>query len=215
MLGPHEPAVSRLLYAAIILMTASALALFLTIEDHWSVATLAILALARLLNLAVVRRRAGRGGAWKGQREPGVEGDLLALLSQDRWVRLRGPVDDLKAVTAGLWLADPTFAESGAAALATVLVYVVAALATNCTQLGSVVLVALLLVSAGQLALVNRGTRALRMHGREVRVEKVVRYERRRVLADELIEETGRKDWAIGMGMVPPEEGETAKVAVM
>ena len=207
--------IPRLLYVAVIWMTATAFALFLTIGDYWSVAILGILALARLLNIIVVRRRVTRGSAWKGKLEPGVQGDLLILLSQDRWVRLQGLVDDLKAVTSGLWLADPTFAESGATALATMLVYMVAALATNCTQLGSILLVVLLLLGTGLLALINRGTKALRMHGREVRVKKVSSYERRRVLADELIKETGRKDWAMGMGMVPPDEGETARVAVM
>jgi hypothetical protein len=32
------------------------------------------------------------------------------------------------------------------------------------------------------------------------------KYERRRVLADELIEESGRDDWALQMGMIPGKE---------
>jgi hypothetical protein len=44
----------------------------------------------------------------------------------------------------------------------------------------------------------------LHMKGRILRIEgerKV--YDRRRVLADELISESGRTDWAIAMGLIP------------
>ena len=212
----RDPLALRLLYAATMTLAIVVIALFIAIEDYWAIAIFAILATARFLNIIVVRRRARRGGTWKGLSEPGEKGDLLILLSQDRWVRMQGLVDDLKAVTSGLWLADSTFAESSATALATVLIYVVAALATNVSQHGSVFLVVLLLGSVGLLALVNEGATALRMHGRELQVvEKRHKYERRRVLADELIKETGRRDWALALGIVPAEEGEESKVAVM
>ncbi|KAF9525596.1 hypothetical protein CPB83DRAFT_859270 [Crepidotus variabilis] len=45
---------------------------------------------------------------WKRAREPGVKSDLLVLLSQDQWVRMKGIVDDLKAATSGQWLHDQT-----------------------------------------------------------------------------------------------------------
>jgi hypothetical protein len=57
-----------------------------------------------------------------GALEPGVNGDLLVLLSQDRWVRIRGLVDDLKAVTSASWLRETTAAESSATTFATLLV---------------------------------------------------------------------------------------------
>jgi hypothetical protein len=57
-----------------------------------------------------------------GALEPGVKGDLLVLLSQDRWVRIRGLVDDLKAVASGSWLRKPTALEQFMTTLATILV---------------------------------------------------------------------------------------------
>jgi len=58
--------------------------------------------------------------------EPGVLGDLLVLMSQDRWIRIKGLTDDLKAVTAGQWLQDENFFESAIEGCATVVVYLAA-----------------------------------------------------------------------------------------
>jgi hypothetical protein len=55
-----------------------------------------------------------------GALEPGVKGDLLVLLSRDRWVRIRGLVDDLKAVTSGSWLREATASEQVVTTLATI-----------------------------------------------------------------------------------------------
>jgi hypothetical protein len=54
-----------------------------------------------------------------GALEPDVQGDLLVLLSQDRWVRIRGLVDDLKAMTSGSWLREATASEQVVTTLAT------------------------------------------------------------------------------------------------
>ena len=40
-----------------------------------------------------------------------MKGDLLVLLSQDRWVRIRGLVDDIKPIVSGAWLRDATTLE--------------------------------------------------------------------------------------------------------
>ena len=70
----------------------------------------------------------------EGAPDPGVEGDLLVLLSQDHWVRMKGFVDDLKTVTSGQWLRDQTTIERFATAYATLLVYSAAALASNASK---------------------------------------------------------------------------------
>ncbi len=46
-----------------------------------AIGVLLMLMFVRLINVVVIRRRTVKG--WKGIEEPGVEGDLLALLNQD------------------------------------------------------------------------------------------------------------------------------------
>jgi hypothetical protein len=87
------------LYVASVVLTIIVLAILGAIHDFWAVGVLGMLIFARFLNMVVIRRRTQIG--WKGALEPNVKGDLLVLLSQDRWVRMKGMVDDLKAVTAG------------------------------------------------------------------------------------------------------------------
>ena len=77
--------------------------------------------LARFLLYCTTSRRLLKG--WHGQSEPGVQGDLLVLLSQDRWVRIQGPGDDLKAVTSGAWMRDASTIEGWMEAWAKVCVY--------------------------------------------------------------------------------------------
>ena len=132
-----------------------------------------------------------------------MKGDLLVLLSQDRWLRIQGSVDALKTVTSGQWLNDMTFYESSLEATATMLVYVSAALASNATQLGKILLIALLLLSAGLLGISNENEENLYMHGHVVKREgRPKAYARRLKLAKELIKETGKSDWALKLGMV-------------
>jgi len=191
------------LYLSGIALTITIVALLVTIHDWWGLGVLGMLMLARLLNVVVIKRRVRIG--WKGVSEPGVHGDLLVLLSQDRWVRLQGLVDDLKAVTAGQWLRDKTPVESFCAAAATLLVYTSAALASNASKVGSLLIACLLLISAALLGLSNSVVRRLQMFGRTVYVEGEPKaYTRRLDLAHELIEVSQRDDWAIAMGLIVP-----------
>ena len=178
-----------------------ALEFMILIEDWWALAVLLILVLARTLNAIVVRRRSVLG--WKGVKEPGVNGDLLILLSQDRWVRLQGSVDALKTVTAGQWLRDTTFWESSLTAIATLMIYINAAVTTNASQAGEIVMLALLLLSVGLVAISNEQQESLYMHGCQIQVDgQPKKYARRLDLANELIRYTGRDDWAIRLGMI-------------
>ena len=136
----------------------------------------------------------------------GVHGDLLVLLSEDRWVRVRGAVDDLKAVTSGQWLREPTFVESAFTAFATLLVYLDAGLG-NASQGGKLLLLTLLFCSVALLGVANEYTNALKMYGRLIRIDGAPkRYARRLDLAKELVDETGRDDWAIRLGMTQPKK---------
>ena len=132
-------------------------------------------------------------------RQSGVHGDLLVLLSQDRWIRIQGLVDELK----GLWLCDPNFAESMTTSAATLLVYLSAALAINASKFGQTVLLLLLVVSVGLLAVCNHLVSSFQMNGFVLQTEGRPKEYRRRIdLANELIEESGRKNWAIRLGMI-------------
>lgn len=193
--------VSTLAYMTAVSATGLSLLLLVLSKDAWGVAVISNLIFARLCNVVIVRRRSEIG--WTGASEPGVHGDLLVLLSQDRWIRIRGAVDDLKAITSGQWLRELTFLESSVSAFATVLVYLNAALASNVEKSGQVIMLVLLIVSVGLLAIANERTDSLQMHGNVVKVEGQRRaYTRRLELAEELIQESGRNDWAARMGMI-------------
>lgn len=186
--------------------------LLLSLEDWWGLTALGLLMTARLINVIVVRRRATVG--WKGALEPGVDGDLLILLSQDRWIRMRGSVDDLKSVTSGQWLREPTFVESSLVSFATLLVYFDAALTGNARREGKLLLLLLLLSSAGLLGLANECTLELRMYDKVLSIAgKPKKYNRRLDLASDLIEQTGRDDWAIRLGMTQPKGNGDSKTS--
>ena len=182
----------------------------LMLQDLWALAVLGLYAFVRLINVTVIRRRAAI--AWKGAPEPGVKGDLLILLSQDRWIRMRGNVDDLKAVTSGQWLREPTLLESTFTSLATVLVYLNIFLLDNAGFEANVLIVLLLLCSAGLLGMSNECTRQCRMYDKIISIDGEPRaYLRRLDLAGDLIEQTGRDDWAIRLGMVQPKGDDDTK----
>ena len=192
---------SFLLYITPVFLTITALVLVILLEDWWALAVLLVLIIARTLNAIIVKRRSVLG--WKGVKEPGVKGDLLILLSQDRWVRLQGPVDALKAVTAGQWLRDTTFWESSLTAIATLLIYINAAITSNASQAGEITILSLLLLSVGLVAMSNELQESLYMHGCKIQVDgEPKKYARRLDLANELIKYTGRDDWAIRLGMI-------------
>ncbi len=199
---------STLAYLAATSLTVVAIVLLALARELWGLGVLLVLMLARLLNTCVIRKRCEPG--WHGEKEPGVNGDLLILLSQDRWVRMKGPVDDLKAVTSGAWLREQSFTESSVSAAATVLVYLDAALASNVNDSGKMILLVLLILSPGLLAIANECTNALFMHGCKVEVVgKRKSYGRRLELVEDLLQEKGRNDDAMRstfsqMGMTVP-----------
>ncbi|CBF82004.1 uncharacterized protein ANIA_05381 [Aspergillus nidulans FGSC A4] len=186
-LGSREQPVVPIAYTCAVCVTIAMLIVYLWLQDWWGVFCLLSLVLARLCNILVIQRRCREAG-WKGAPEPGVQGDLLVLLSGDCWVRIQGAVDDLKAITAGQWMRDRSVGEDVVSAVATLLVYVSAVLVCNISKTGQVLLLSGMIVSAGLLFLANAATATMNMNGREIRVVKVSkRYFRRRDLADELI----------------------------
>lgn len=123
-------------------------------------------------------------------------------------MRLQGAIDDVKAVTADQWLREMEAYESWVAAIATVLTYLDAALASNASQFGKLLLILLLIVSAGLLAVANRFTTKLQMHGNVLEVKgKPHKYRRRLDMAEELIaEHGGKRGWALRLGLINSED---------
>ncbi|KAF7796042.1 hypothetical protein EIP86_007212 [Pleurotus ostreatoroseus] len=193
-----------LLYAMGITLTIASIVILAVFQDFWAMGVLLMLVAARTLNTIVVIRRSGVG--WKGAREPGVYGDLLILLSQDRWIRMQGLVDDIKVVTAGHWLREQTSREGFASAFAMLLVYAGAALAINATTVGSLIVALLLLISAALLEVCNSTTRDMHVFGRRISVSQPAKYYDRRLgMVKDLACEVGRHDWAVKMDLASEE----------
>ncbi|KAF4473892.1 hypothetical protein CGGC5_v016507 [Colletotrichum fructicola Nara gc5] len=193
--------VSALAYGAAVSWAIAVTILLGLSHDWWALGVILMLMASRLCNVVVIRRRAVPG--WFGASEPGVDGDLLILLSQDRWVRIKGKVDHLKAVTSGQWLRDQHTVENWVTAVATLAVYLAAAMVSNATRFGQILILALLGGSVGLLAVTNSATEKLMMHGHILEVVGPSREYRRRLdLANELIKETGSDKWAVRMGMI-------------
>jgi hypothetical protein len=81
-------------------------------------------------------------------------------------IRLRGTPDDLAAITSQVWLRAKTHVEGYLEAAAKLIVYLVACLSGNMKQVGALIFMGLLLVSAGLLALSNAHAKGYRMNGR-------------------------------------------------
>ncbi|KAL1882046.1 hypothetical protein VTK73DRAFT_2760 [Phialemonium thermophilum] len=180
---------SHLLYLISPVLTVVALVFLGLLRDWWSFGSLLALMLGRVLNIFVIKQRSrpqrhtpdpapppAPPSPGKRKRsaattpEQGIQGRLteyVVFLGDGRSsVRLRGTTDDLQAITADAWLRSKTPVEGYMEAVAKLLVYLVAALSGNMTQVGSLTFMCLLLVSAGLLALSNAHAKSFRMNGR-------------------------------------------------
>lgn len=154
----------------------------------WALGSLGALILARVLNVFVIKQRAKPslnrprtppGGSTTDQERNGPPATatpsdssqcrfteyVVSLGDSGSSVRLRGTPDDLQAITTEAWLRAKTHIEGYLEATAKLLVYLVAAFSGNMTQAGSAIFMALLLVSAGLLALSNANAKSFRMKG--------------------------------------------------
>ncbi|PBK86681.1 hypothetical protein ARMGADRAFT_477070 [Armillaria gallica] len=198
---------ATILYFLCPISTISVIVVLCVIGDWWGVGALGMFVSARLINVIIIKRRSQQG--WKGAIETG-DGDLLILLSQDRWVRLQGTINDLKAVTAGQWLRDLSAPENFSVTFATMMVYSSAILAFNASTEGSLLIACLLLCSVALLTLCNSLTRCLKMYDCVVQKKgEPEKYIRRLDMAKKLVLESKREDWAVGMGLIHPKVGST------
>ncbi|KAL9059157.1 MAG: hypothetical protein Q9162_001375 [Coniocarpon cinnabarinum] len=193
LIGPPS---AQATYFATVITTISAFSFVVVIKDYWTMGIFLMLIVARLLNVVIIHGR--RDANWHGTKESG----------QDRWISMRGYVDDLKAVTSGQWLRELNTAESLMEGLAIVLVYLSAALASNGTQVGKVVILVLFMANAGLLTTSNGLIKSLYMKDRVVSLSGLRKpYSRRLDLAHELLHRAPEKDWALKLGLVNSVDG--------
>ncbi|KAK6511736.1 hypothetical protein TWF481_000642 [Arthrobotrys musiformis] len=183
--------------------------------NWWGFAVEWVLIVSRAINIIAIRRRSSgrRSGSFKTGERGGNTGNrtLLIILSQDRWFKVTGSWADLEKATITQWLREQNNIEGLITGFATVIVYLAAVLVTNADQLSKILLICQLVASAGLLGICNRATRELTMHRGQlcVREESPAMPTGEQNLdidatVDELIRESGRSDWAVKMGLLPP-----------
>ncbi|KAK3330602.1 hypothetical protein B0H66DRAFT_69074 [Apodospora peruviana] len=181
--------VSHLLYLSSPVLTVASLVLVVLLQDWWTLGSLLALMLARILNIWVIKQRikrqpppptdpppppmssspdASSGTPPKpgGISPPNNQLTEYTVSLGHSSVRLRGTPSDLQAITSHAWLRAKTQVEGYFEAAAKLLVYLVAALSGNTTQAGAIVMMALLLLTAGLLALSNANAKSFQMNGR-------------------------------------------------
>ncbi|KAK3363298.1 hypothetical protein B0T25DRAFT_35631 [Lasiosphaeria hispida] len=186
--------VSHLLYLVSPLLTIAALVFAILLQDWWVLASLLGLMLSRLLNIWVIKQRTKHHQLEPPEPAPApapadpdsdlnpaitvtasgtehhhfrdVTECLVSLADGRSWVKLRGSPADLHAITTEAWLRTKTHVEGYLEAAAKLIVYLVAAVSGNMTQAGAIIMMALLLSTAGLLALSNANAKSLKVNGR-------------------------------------------------
>ncbi|PBK70179.1 hypothetical protein ARMSODRAFT_995135 [Armillaria solidipes] len=128
--------------------------------------------------------------SWKGLPEPGTNGDLLILLSRDRWIRLHG-----STTTAGQWLRDRSIVEGFTISFSTLLVYAAVIVTFNASTVGILMIACLLLCSSALLSFCNS---LMPMFNCIVQVDGESKEYKQR------LQKSARSDWAIRLGLIVP-----------
>ncbi|EGR46229.1 uncharacterized protein TRIREDRAFT_40618, partial [Trichoderma reesei QM6a] len=157
--------VSHVLYLLSPLLTVAAIVLMVLLQDWWGLGFLLALMLSRLANIWAIKARSKPGAVLPPKQDSEMT-EYTIDWGDNRRVILKGQDADLRAVTTEAWLRAKTTLEGYLEAMSKLIVYMVASLSGNLSQAGAVVLMALLLISAGLLGLSNAHATSLRMHGR-------------------------------------------------
>ncbi|OTA77507.1 hypothetical protein M434DRAFT_87614, partial [Hypoxylon sp. CO27-5] len=161
--------VSHVLYLASPVLTIAAFVFMILLREWWGVASLLALMVSRLLNIWVIKQRSQPPETPTPPPNPDVSSILteyLVDLGHGRSVCMRGMAEDLQAITTTSWLRAKTHLDGYLEAAAKLIVYMVAAFSGNMTQVGSIIFMVLLLVTAGLLGLSNAHAKTFKMHGR-------------------------------------------------
>jgi len=187
---------SHLLYLISPILTIAAIVLTILLRDWWALGSLIALMLSRILNIYVIKQRTILSHSHSHSPKPPAEEtsgggsstpvsssssshqnhdshrhrltEWIVSLSDGRSpVKLRGTPDDVRAITADAWLRHKTAPEGYLEAAAKLIVFLVAAVSGNMTQAGALVMMALLLTTAGLLALSNANAKSFYINGRK------------------------------------------------
>lgn len=171
---------SHAFYVLSPVLTVTAATFMVLLCDWWGLAFIMALMLSRMLNIFTIRKRcrplpsvSKLAAKIFGPVPENRPTEYVIELGPRRRVVLRGLSDDLQAVTTQAWLRGKTTIDGYLEATSKLIVYMVAAFSGNLTQAGALVLMVLLLLSAGLLGLSNAHIRGLQMHGRVARPERV------------------------------------------
>ncbi|KAI1181259.1 hypothetical protein F4777DRAFT_573333 [Nemania sp. FL0916] len=163
---------SQVLYLASPVLTLIAFVFMVLLREWWGVAALLGLMLSRVLNIYIIKQRTNSPKMPKPNPDGSVPDgpneltEYVIDLGRGRVVCLRGLSADLQAITTTAWLRDQTHIEGYLEAAAKLTVYLVAAFSGNLSQIGSIIFLGLLLITAGLLGLSNAHAKAFTMNGR-------------------------------------------------
>ncbi|KAK0473931.1 hypothetical protein IW261DRAFT_1502334 [Armillaria novae-zelandiae] len=182
------------------------------IQDWWGLGVLVSLVLSRLINAFATMRIWRDNQRSMSGKTSSVDTTLFILCTQNRWILLRGAEKHIRALMADLESLDESMTERFAGPLQVSLVYVAVFLSFLSSIMGSMAIACLLLCSSAILALYSTLRPCLRLPDCSVCVEGVPKkYTQRLDMAKELIKTTGRDDWAIGLGLITPENSVVGK----
>ncbi|PFH62840.1 hypothetical protein XA68_11621 [Ophiocordyceps unilateralis] len=164
---------SHVLYLLSPLLTSAASTLMILLGDWWGFAFITTLMFSRTLNIWTIKQRSRPYSTKLLLTKPVDEDDddsdrpteYAINLGDGRTALLVGLSSDLRALTTQTRLQPQTVLGGYLEAASKLLVYMVAALSGNLSQAGAMVLMALLLVSAGLLGLSNARASGLRING--------------------------------------------------
>ncbi|KAK0227686.1 hypothetical protein IW262DRAFT_1346756 [Armillaria fumosa] len=206
---------STLLYLLAPALTVATAVLLGYIQDWGGLGVLVSLVLSRLINAFAARRIWRSTQRSMSGKKSSVDGSLFILCSQDRWILLRGAESHLRAFIADQESLDESVTERFAPPLSVSFVYFAVFLSFLASAVGSVMIACLLLCSSAILRLCNTLRPCLRLLDCSVWVQgPPKKYDQRLDMTKELIQSSGRDDWAIGLGLVTPENSAVGREGI-
>ncbi|KAI5467929.1 hypothetical protein BGZ63DRAFT_419592 [Mariannaea sp. PMI_226] len=157
---------SHLLFLLSPVFTIFVLYMMVLFEDIWGVCLVVALIISRLLNIWAIKNRTEKIEESAGPLVDHSITEYSIDLGGGTIVRLRGQDADLQAVTTKTWVRAQSVLDGYLEAVAKMMVYLVAGLSGNMTQVGALTFMALLLVSAMLLGLSNAHAKGIRIGGR-------------------------------------------------